>query len=171
MNSALSTTLIPNAQNSELKSLLERGLNCSSLIWSTPNDWLSSYRIAFAQHCRTKSSELELLISKFYCIRRPYRSEVAVRWSLGASIRRSMGPLEHPQTPRRRQIKRRLCTRFDPLSLDDAQRVIQAGIAKANEIGSPSNIAVGCGDLLAFARRMAWQHRHRDQQGFHVAGV
>jgi hypothetical protein len=28
------------------------------------------------------------------------------------------------------------------VSLDDAQRVIQAGIDKANEIGSPSNIAV-----------------------------
>ena len=53
------------------------------------------------------------------------------------------------------------------VSLDDAQRVIQAGIAKANEIGSPSNIAVADagGNLLAFARM------HRDQQGFHVAGV
>lgn len=40
------------------------------------------------------------------------------------------------------------------VSLDDAQRVIQAGIAKAKEIGSPSNIAVtdAGGNLLAFAR-------------------
>lgn len=40
------------------------------------------------------------------------------------------------------------------VSLDDAQRVIQAGIAKAKEIGSPSNIAVADagGNLLAFAR-------------------
>jgi uncharacterized protein GlcG (DUF336 family) len=45
------------------------------------------------------------------------------------------------------------------VSLDDAQRVIQAGIAKANEIGSPSNIAVADagGNLLAFARmQKAW---------------
>ena len=45
------------------------------------------------------------------------------------------------------------------VSLDDAQRVIQAGIAKANEIGSPSNIAVADagGSLLAFARmQKAW---------------
>jgi uncharacterized protein GlcG (DUF336 family) len=40
------------------------------------------------------------------------------------------------------------------VSLDDAQRVIQAGIAKAKEINSPSNIAVADagGNLLAFAR-------------------
>jgi uncharacterized protein GlcG (DUF336 family) len=40
------------------------------------------------------------------------------------------------------------------VSLEDAQRVIQAGIAKAKEIGSPSNIAVADagGNLLAFAR-------------------
>jgi len=40
------------------------------------------------------------------------------------------------------------------LSLDDAQRVIQAGIAKAKEVNSPSNIAVAAagGNLLAFAR-------------------
>ena len=40
------------------------------------------------------------------------------------------------------------------VSLDDAQRIIQAGIAKAREIGSPSNIAVADagGNLLAFAR-------------------
>lgn len=45
------------------------------------------------------------------------------------------------------------------VSLDDAQRVIQAGIAKAKEIGSPSNIAVADagGNLLAFARmEEAW---------------
>jgi uncharacterized protein GlcG (DUF336 family) len=45
------------------------------------------------------------------------------------------------------------------VSLDDAQRVIQAGIAKANEIGSPSNIAVADagGNVLAFARmQKAW---------------
>lgn len=45
------------------------------------------------------------------------------------------------------------------VSLDDAQRVIQAGIAKAKEIGSPSNIAVADagGNLLAFARMQdAW---------------
>jgi len=43
---------------------------------------------------------------------------------------------------------------FQPVSLDDAQRIIQAGIAKAKEIGSPSNIAVmdAGGNLLAFAR-------------------
>lgn len=40
------------------------------------------------------------------------------------------------------------------VSLEDAQRVIQAGIAKAKEVGSPSNIAVvdAGGELLAFAR-------------------
>lgn len=40
------------------------------------------------------------------------------------------------------------------VSLDDAQRMIQAGIAKAKEINSPSNIAVvdAGGNLLAFAR-------------------
>jgi len=40
------------------------------------------------------------------------------------------------------------------VSLEDAQRVIQAGIAKAKQIGSPSNIAVADagGTLLAFAR-------------------
>lgn len=40
------------------------------------------------------------------------------------------------------------------LSLGDAQRVIQAGIAKAKEIRSPSNIEVADagGNLLAFAR-------------------
>ena len=40
------------------------------------------------------------------------------------------------------------------VSLVDAQRVIEAGIAKAKEIGSPSNIAVADagGNLLAFAR-------------------
>jgi uncharacterized protein GlcG (DUF336 family) len=45
------------------------------------------------------------------------------------------------------------------LSLDDAQRIIQAGIAKAKEIRSPSNIAVADagGNLLAFARmEEAW---------------
>jgi len=45
------------------------------------------------------------------------------------------------------------------VSLDDAQRVIEAGIAKANEIGSPSNIAVADAgsNLLAFARmQKAW---------------
>jgi uncharacterized protein GlcG (DUF336 family) len=45
------------------------------------------------------------------------------------------------------------------VSLDDAQRVIQAGIAKAKEIGSPSNIAVADagGNLIAFARmEEAW---------------
>ena len=45
------------------------------------------------------------------------------------------------------------------VSLDDAQRVIQAGVAKANDIGSPSNIAVvdAGGNLLAFARmKKAW---------------
>jgi uncharacterized protein GlcG (DUF336 family) len=45
------------------------------------------------------------------------------------------------------------------VSLDDAQRVIQAGIAKANEISSPSNIAVADagGNLPAFARmQKAW---------------
>ncbi len=43
---------------------------------------------------------------------------------------------------------------FQSVSLDDAQRIIQAGIAKAKEIGSPSNIAVmdAGGNLLAFAR-------------------
>jgi uncharacterized protein GlcG (DUF336 family) len=43
---------------------------------------------------------------------------------------------------------------MESVSLDDAQRVIQAGIAKAKEIGSPSNIAVADagGNLLAFAR-------------------
>ncbi|MDB5397972.1 MAG: cobalamin adenosyltransferase [Rhodospirillales bacterium] len=40
------------------------------------------------------------------------------------------------------------------VTLDDAQRVIEAGIAKAKEINSPSNIAVADagGNLLAFAR-------------------
>jgi len=40
------------------------------------------------------------------------------------------------------------------VSLDDAQRVIQAGIAKAKEINWPCNIAVADagGSLLAFAR-------------------
>jgi uncharacterized protein GlcG (DUF336 family) len=45
------------------------------------------------------------------------------------------------------------------LSLDDAQRVIQAGIAKAKDVHSPSNIAVvdAGGNLLAFARmEEAW---------------
>lgn len=45
------------------------------------------------------------------------------------------------------------------VSLEDAQRVIQAGIAKAKKIGSPSNIAVADagGNLLAFARMQdAW---------------
>lgn len=45
------------------------------------------------------------------------------------------------------------------VSLEDAQRVIQAGIAKATQIGSPSNIAVADagGHLLAFARMQdAW---------------
>lgn len=43
---------------------------------------------------------------------------------------------------------------INSVSLDDAQRVIQAGIAKAKEINSPSNLAVadGGGNLLAFAR-------------------
>ena len=43
---------------------------------------------------------------------------------------------------------------INSVSLDDAQRVIQAGIAKAKEINSPSNIAVADagGNLLAFAR-------------------
>src|SRR5262249_32447261 len=42
---------------------------------------------------------------------------------------------------------------------DDAQRVIQAGIAKAKQINSPSNIAVADagGNLLAFVRmENAW---------------
>lgn len=40
------------------------------------------------------------------------------------------------------------------LSLDDAQRIIAAGVAKAEEIGSPSNIAVvdAGGNLVAHAR-------------------
>ena len=40
------------------------------------------------------------------------------------------------------------------VSLDDAQRVIQAGIAKAKEINSPSNLAVADaeGNPLAFAQ-------------------
>jgi uncharacterized protein GlcG (DUF336 family) len=40
------------------------------------------------------------------------------------------------------------------VSLDDAQRIIQAGIVKAKAINSPSNIAVADagGNLLAFAR-------------------
>lgn len=40
------------------------------------------------------------------------------------------------------------------VTLEDAQRVISAGIAKAKEIASPSNIAVADagGNLLAFAR-------------------
>lgn len=40
------------------------------------------------------------------------------------------------------------------VSLIDARRVIDAGLAKAKEIGSPSNIAVADagGNLLAFAR-------------------
>ena len=40
------------------------------------------------------------------------------------------------------------------VSLDDARRVVDAGLAKAGEIGSPSNIAVADagGNLLAFAR-------------------
>src|SRR4051794_22697443 len=40
------------------------------------------------------------------------------------------------------------------VSLMDARRVIDAGLAKAKEIGSPSNIAVADagGNLLAFAR-------------------
>jgi uncharacterized protein GlcG (DUF336 family) len=45
------------------------------------------------------------------------------------------------------------------VSLDDAQRIIQAGITKAKEINSPSNIAVtdAGGNLLAFARmEEAW---------------
>jgi uncharacterized protein GlcG (DUF336 family) len=45
------------------------------------------------------------------------------------------------------------------LSLDDAQRVIQAGISKAKEVHSPSNIAVvdAGGNLVAFARmEEAW---------------
>jgi uncharacterized protein GlcG (DUF336 family) len=43
---------------------------------------------------------------------------------------------------------------LNSVSLDDAQRVIQAGIAKAKQINSPSNIAVADvgGNLLAFAR-------------------
>ena len=40
------------------------------------------------------------------------------------------------------------------LTLSDAQRVVQAGIAKGQEIGVPSNVAVvdAGGNLLAFAR-------------------
>src|SRR4051794_38001949 len=40
------------------------------------------------------------------------------------------------------------------ISLVDARRVIDAGLAKASEMGSPSNIAVADagGNLLAFAR-------------------
>lgn len=40
------------------------------------------------------------------------------------------------------------------VSLDEAHRIIHAGLAKAQEIGSPSNIAVADagGNLLAFAR-------------------
>jgi uncharacterized protein GlcG (DUF336 family) len=40
------------------------------------------------------------------------------------------------------------------MSLDDPQRIVQAGITKAKDIGSPSNIAVADagGNLLAFAR-------------------
>lgn len=40
------------------------------------------------------------------------------------------------------------------LSLDDAERIIKAGLAKAQDIGSPSNIAVADagGNLVAFAR-------------------
>jgi uncharacterized protein GlcG (DUF336 family) len=43
---------------------------------------------------------------------------------------------------------------IESVSLDDAQRVIQAGVAKAKEINSPSNIAVADagGNLLAFVR-------------------
>jgi uncharacterized protein GlcG (DUF336 family) len=43
---------------------------------------------------------------------------------------------------------------IESVSLDDAQRVIQAGIAKAKEIKQPANIAVADagGNLLAFAR-------------------
>jgi uncharacterized protein GlcG (DUF336 family) len=43
---------------------------------------------------------------------------------------------------------------IESVSLDDAQRVIQAGVAKAKEVNSPSNIAVADagGNLLAFVR-------------------
>lgn len=47
----------------------------------------------------------------------------------------------------------------ETVSLEDAQRVIQAGIAKATEIKQPANIAVADagGNLLAFARmENAW---------------
>lgn len=47
----------------------------------------------------------------------------------------------------------------ETVSLEDAQRVIQAGIAKAKEIKQPANIAVADagGNLLAFARmENAW---------------
>ena len=47
----------------------------------------------------------------------------------------------------------------ETVSLEDAQRVIQAGIAKAREIKQPANIAVADagGNLLAFARmENAW---------------
>ncbi|MDN5696350.1 MAG: heme-binding protein [Rubrobacter sp.] len=43
---------------------------------------------------------------------------------------------------------------LESVSLDDAQRVIAAGREKANEIGSPSNVAVvdAGGNLVAHAR-------------------
>ena len=59
----------------------------------------------------------------------------------------------------RKRMKGEAMYSIQSVSLDDAQRVIQAGIAKANEIGSPSNIAVADagGNLLAFARmQKAW---------------
>jgi uncharacterized protein GlcG (DUF336 family) len=60
------------------------------------------------------------------------------------------------------------------VSLEDAQRVIAAGQAKAGEIGSPSNVAVvdAGGNLVSNFRmkpRLGGQRRHLDQQSVHGA--
>jgi uncharacterized protein GlcG (DUF336 family) len=63
-------------------------------------------------------------------------------------------PSSEIEDPDSRQTLGEAMLSINSVSLDDAQRVIQAGIAKAKEINSPSNIAVadGGGNLLAFAR-------------------
>ncbi|MFI2082809.1 heme-binding protein [Streptomyces rubiginosohelvolus] len=64
----------------------------------------------------------------------------------------------------------------ESVSLEDARRVVAAGEVKADEIGSPSNIAVVDvgGNLVAHnphGRGLDRKRRHLHQQGFHVPGL
>jgi heme-degrading protein len=61
------------------------------------------------------------------------------------------------------------------ITMEKAQKLIEAGIVKAKQIGQPMNIAVvdAGANLTAFAHGWgaAWQHRHCHQQGLHREGL